>query len=231
MKKTVIFFFSFTLILFSCTHINNLEDYNLIKKVIFFETVVEGNAAELHLDFGESNSNGKIGKLNLVKDALVSVLLTPEIYKKLQKAYSPDSIVNGISNGIQLEMKKYLRTKGVHKLDDNIQFIVTTTLKSCKLFSSNSNIYISVEILTQIFDRETANLVWQNGETETKRLRFNYSDNFTPDNNVIYNYIQISKLASLSEQQIKLSIIDAAVRAGKEIAIVFREDISDIRNE
>ncbi len=211
----------------SCVHVNFLNEYNLSGKIVYFETVVEANAAEMVINLSHSGSVARKSKMNLVTDLLASSIVTPKVNKKLQKAYSPDSIVIAVSNGIELEMIKYLRINPVHRLGNDSKFIVTTTLKSCKLYSTNSTISISVEVLTQIFDRKSAEMIWEYSETETERLRFDISDNYVSGDNYINNFVQISKLSSLSKKQIRLSIVDASIRAGKSIGKVLREDIAE----
>ncbi|MFH1050562.1 MAG: hypothetical protein V1779_06475 [bacterium] len=225
--KTIIIL---TLLAFSvsCSHLNLLKDYDLSKKVIYFEEVVGINANEVIIAFGAPTAPAQteVDAIKNVAIAIGSTLLTSETERKLRNASQPEMIVKGISNGIETNMIKYLRISPVYDLNDNSEFIVTTTLNKCTLTSASLGIFIKIEAMVQIFDRNKGKLIWEYEDSESVRLRQS-AFGTAGDAAGLGNLSQAADLIALSQEQISSAIKDAANQVGRNISEVLREDIAN----
>lgn len=232
MKAKIIVTVILVLTLFSCGHVNNLKNYDLAQKEIFFEGIVAGGAGEVDIALNDPGYTGS-KDIDIIKDITLAVgnaLLTAETEKKLMNAACPDTMVIEISAGIENTLIKFLRINPVYELTNNSEFIVTTTLEKFKIFSGTYGIKISVKAKVQILDRNGGNLVWEYNDKETVSMHTDFGGlRYTSPG--AGNIIQISELSNLSEEQIRFALKEAAYQVGRNIGEVLREDISKAKKK
>ena len=229
--KKVLMFLS-VLVIYSCSHVNHLDEYDLSGESVFFEEVVYAHVAQVSMS-NEGNVKTKSKEANIAIDIASSIgksVVASEIEKKLQKAAHPEKMAKDISRGIETSMVKYFRIQKENELNDKSNFIVTTTLKQVEIISTASGVYAQVEAEVQIIDRNSGKEVWDYSDRSSvgvKRSANTYTDGSTGIN--LGGIIQTAELASLSEEQLAAAIKNAAEITGRNIAEVLREDYAESR--
>lgn len=219
-----------SLFIISCGSTNNLSKYDLNEKTYLFEEYVSTPETTVRI----YTSEGTHGKSESVFTDLVDIaksignsIITAETERKISKAISNDEIAKTISNTMENTLVKYLRINPTRRLDDGVQFIVTTTLKDCSLVSTENGIYLQAKANVQIIDRNSGGIVWENNETRSSQLR--YSDEYRANAKVLSGFVQLAELATLSESEIAKSVYNATREIGREMGETFREDFYNSR--
>lgn len=223
----------------SCSSVNNLKDYDLNGKKFYFEEIVGKDANTVRIyDISStntsSNTNEKKSNTDKVLDAISTIgtsigksLTESEVREKLNRNSDPKMVLDAISLGIEKTLVQYMNISAENNYQGQYDYIVTTTLEELALKSGSYGAYISASAICTITSRKDGKIVWQQSETETVQLR-RTSANST-DSDMVKNIMQISALASLSDEEIKNAIISAANEVGRSIANDLREDISEAR--
>jgi hypothetical protein len=208
--------------------VNLLKDYNLNKRTVYFEEQIGVEANEVIIDYGEPvlPAQTEVDAIKNIAIVIGSSILTSETESKLRNASSPGKVVKGISNGIENNMLKFLKINPLHNLTDESEFIVSTTLNKCKLISGSIGIFIEIEALVQIYDRNGGKLIWEYEDSESVGLRRSVLGS-AGNAAGLGNLSQVADLISLSEEEISSAINDAAIQVGRNIGNVLREDISE----
>lgn len=233
-----IFVFLGAIIFASCTSVNNLKDYDLNGKKFYFEEIVGRNANTVRIDDvstpNTDNSNTKKSNTDKVLDAIGSIgtsigksLTENEVRQKLDRNSDPKMVLDAISAGIEKTLVQYMNIGVENDYKGEYDYIVTTTLEELALKSGSYGAYISASAICTITSRKDGKIVWQQSETETVQLRRTGTN--SKDSDLIKNIAQISSLASLSDEEIKNAIINAANEVGRSIANDLREDISEVK--
>jgi hypothetical protein len=86
-----------------------------------------------------------------------------------------------------------------------------------------------VRAKSRMIDRKTGSIIWDDAESHTVPLTHTFGAAFAPkavsSAASIYNAVE---LLSLSEEEIRSVIDQAAAQAGREIAETLREDIAEM---
>ncbi len=231
----------FAAILFaSCSSVNNLKDYDLNGKKIYFDEIVGRNANSVQIyDVNSTNTNTNAANTNKsgtdkVLDAIGSIgtsigksLTESEVRQKLNRNSDPKMVLDAISSGIEKTLIQYLSISAENDIKGQYDYIVTTTLEELALKSGSGGAYISASAICTITSRKDGKIVWQQSDTEIVQLRSGSIN--SKDSDMVKNIMQISSLASLSDDEIKNAIINAANEVGRSIANDLREDISEVR--
>lgn len=229
----------FAAILFtSCSSVNNLKDYDLNGKKIYFDEIVgrDANTVQIY-DVNSTNTtitNTNKSSTDKVLDAIGSIgtsigksLTESEVRQKLNRNSDPRMVLDAISSGIEKTLVQYLSITTENDVKGQYDYIVTTTLEELALKSGSGGAYISASAICTITSRKDGKIVWQQSDTETVQLRSGSIN--SKDSDIVKNIMQISSLASLSDDEIKNAIINAANEVGRSIANDLREDISAAR--
>jgi len=208
--------------------VNLLKNYDLSRKVIYFENQVGVNAQEVFLSISVPDvpAQTTAETIKNVAVAIGSSLLTSESERKLRNASEPEKIAKGISEGVESSMIKYLRIVPTSKLTEGAEYIVTTTLEKCRMNSNADGIFLSVEAKVQIFDRNGGKLIWEYEDSETVRMR-KTAISAVEDATGMSGIAQVTDLLMLSEEQIASAVKDAAMQVGRNISEVLREDFAN----
>jgi len=231
----------FAAILFaSCSSVNNLKDYDLNGKKIYFDEIVgrDANSVQIYdvnsTNNSNTNTNTNKSSTDKVLDAIGSIgtsigksLTESEVRQKLNRNSDPKMVLDAISSGIEKTLIQYLSITAENDVKGQYDYIVTTTLEELALKSGSSGAYISASAICTITSRKDGKIVWQQSDTETVQLRSGSIN--SKDSDMVKNIMQISSLASLSDDEIKNAIINAANEVGRSIANDLREDISEVR--
>jgi hypothetical protein len=228
-KKIILILFALTLAFAGC-RTNNLENYDLNRKKIYFEEVVSTNARQveiMHDDAPPTNEKKSTGEtIANVALAVSNIFVGSELGNKLTNAVNPDSIAYAVSDGVGTTLRKFLMVEPVWDLVDDAEFVATTTIEEIQLHSTSGSIYIKVQASTQITSRNDGEVVWENTESESYPLRNYYGGEETAMGRTLKNVLQTTELASLSEDQLRNAINDAATRVGIYMAETLRKDIA-----
>lgn len=147
-----------------------------------------------------------------------------EVRQKLNRNSDPKMVLDAISAGIEKTLVQYMNIAVENNYQEQYDYIVTTTLEELALKSGSYGAYISASAICTITSRKDGKIVWQQSETETVQLRRTTVN--SKDSDVVKNIMQISALASLSDDEIKNAIMNAANEVGRSIANDLRDDIS-----
>jgi len=228
-KKLILILLALTLAFAGC-RTNNLENYDLNRKKIYFEEVVSANARQveiMHDDSPPTNEKKSTGEtIANIAVSVSNIFVGSELSNKLTNAVNPDSIAYAVSDGVGTTLRKFLMVEPVWDLVDDAEFVATTTVEEIQLHSTSGSIYIKVQARTQITSRNDGEVVWENTESESYPLRNYYGGEETAMGRTIKNVLQTTELASLSEEQLRNAINDAATRVGIYMAETLRKDIA-----
>ncbi|HRP01069.1 MAG TPA: hypothetical protein PLE30_00305 [Candidatus Kapabacteria bacterium] len=225
------------IILASCSSVNNLKNYDLHGKKIYFDEIVGKDANTVRIEEEPNYDNNKSDNKNStekVLDAIGSIgtsigkaLTESDVRDKLDKNSNPKMVIDAISSGIEKTLVQYLNISAENNINGDYDFIVTTTLEELSLRSGTNGVYISARAMCTITSRKDGKIVWQETETESVKLRSNST--YGADSKLLKNISQISSLASLSDGEIRNAITNAANEVGRSIANDLREDISELK--
>lgn len=225
---------------FSCGHTNNLAKYDIASKQIYFEEEVAPSASRVVItDEYDDDYDGKKKKestADIVKDIALAAskgVLTAQLEEKLDKAADSREITNSISAGVESAMVKYLMIKPALVLGNSTEYITTIRLEECKIISTESGLYLKVNAKCTIIHRPSAGLVWEDSESESVRLRVNPGSTSKKDDDAAKTISVITgqiNMASLSEEEIRSAILDAAKEVGREIGNTLRDDVREMKS-
>lgn len=236
MNKIILILSAFIIVFTGC-RTNNLENYDLNRKKIFFEEVVASDArrVEIHNDTPPSSSEKKKSTGEKIADIAVSIgniIVSSDAEDKLIRAVNPDSVAFAVSDGVSSTLRKYLMVEPVWKLDDDVEFVATVTIEEIQLRSTSGALSIRVQAKTLITSRLDGEVVWENREAETYPLRRSFGGSEeSAIGRTIQNALQATELASLSEEQLRFAVSDAAKKVGIEMAETLRKDIAKAKRK
>lgn len=229
MKKLILILLAATMAFAGC-RTNNLSNYELNRKKIFFEEIVATNARQVEIvNDNDVPSNEKKSTAETLAEIAISVsnvFVGSDVADKLTRAANPDSIAYAVSEGVGTTLRKYLMVEPVWELEDDAEFVATTTIEEIQLRSSSGSMYIRVQASTQITSRLDGEVVWENTESESYPLRSFSGTDDTALGRTLKNVLQTTELASLSEAQLRIAVNDAANKVGISMAETLRKDIA-----
>ena len=209
-----------------CSHTNELAKYNINGQGMLFNDQTSGDAASLQIVNSTTGQNKEEKKdLGSVLASIGSDILSETSKQKIIDAVKTDSMASYVSEGLKNALVTYLSVKPVESVNDNPQFIVETTLTSCKLLTSQSGVSVQVEATARIIDRTTGAIVWDDSETETVPIRSNGNYADQDKNQTLNKVLGAVQLASLSETEIQNVVNQASKSAGRLMGDTLREDI------
>ena len=203
-----------------------------IKKNIYFDKAIASGANKVDIEYSDDVSKSKKheGVFETVGNVAVSIgqaLVEGNTKDKLISASNPDSVVNYISQGVEKTLIQYMNTNPVNDYKGQYDFIVNTTLDELKFVSNSGSMYIRVKAICTITSRKDGSVVWENSESENIPLnRYGSNDS---DSKLLKNLGQLTDLATLSEEEIRLSIKQASQEVGRLMVVTLREDISETK--
>ena len=206
-----------------CGHTNELAKYDLKGQGVLFKNSVSPDAAVIEV-VSENPPNKKNNKdLLSVIASVGSDILNETSISKIQKAVSTDSVADNVSEGLKEALLTYLAINPVESINDNPQFIVETTVNECKLINRSSGAFVKVSAESQIIDRSTGKIIWDNYESDTVPVKKN-NNNIHGNSDNVDNVINAIQLSSLSEKEIQRVVNNASKSAGGLMGNTLRED-------
>jgi len=231
MKKIIlaVLIIVFVIIIQSCGSTNKLGKYNLSGESILFKT--QDNDTEFHADFNDSDIDIDVESVNVILNfakSLATQYVTKDVEEKLYKAATPEKAGNVISHELQKTMVKYVNIIPVNNFEKNYNYVVTTYIEDIILKSEGSGIYLSVNARCDMRKRHTAELIWEESESETVPLK-SYLDDIDKDDydENLSDVIMLSELVTLSQEQLNEAVELASKKIGREMVEEFIEDLSD----
>ncbi|MBN1633181.1 MAG: hypothetical protein JW917_03335 [Ignavibacteria bacterium] len=226
MKKLYSVFILFIIVLFSCSHINELANYNLVGKKVLLKQQVNPSASDVKVLFNYDFFNKNL--LEVVIKGIGSGYVESEIQEKLQKALNKDSISNSISWGLQEGLQTYCNTVNVSTLDSNPDFILESIFEKFRLKSDSYGVYASISTRGRLIDRASAKLIWQNDETYILPLGFT-TFYYSGDKKITTTtgIINAARLLQMTEEEIRVSVEVVAKEVGMRQSEQLRYDISE----
>lgn len=231
-RLTLISFILLSLIWTGCSHTNELAKYNIRGMNFLYKDFVSSNAQIIKIITTDYSSEPDTGKSETEKvlSSIASIgsdIISDNAKEKLEKSVNTELLVGYISSGLENALETYLEAKTVESMDNDPQFIVETTLEECKLLVQKNGTYVNINAKSEIIDRATGRVIWDNREIRTLPINQNYTSNKETSKveNKIFNAI---KLTSLTKKELNNAVGRAAEEAGYEMGKTLREDIADI---
>lgn len=225
--KTIIYAFCFGLAFAfaGCTHTNQLANFNLTTSKVLFKTYVSPLAGKVYVDLHTGYGTDTKSVVTIVLGEVASGYMESQIEEKLKNAVNTDSLVNTIANGIKDGLKTYYRINTSDSLENDTRFIAETKLLGFKLVSGSGGVNASVNTQVTITDRNTAKIVWDNGETSCIPLYDVIIGAFGPGTiRTTASIINAVRLMNMSEEEMRIMISNASDEAGRKQCETLRED-------
>lgn len=213
----------------ACGHTNNLKKYDLRNQQILFDYEVV-NDVELNVRLFDEPIKTGSKTADVVIDVAKSIgtaIVTGNLESKLRKAADPAVISNNLTNELEKTMIKYLSINPVNSIQSNYAFINTTTIRSIELNSNQYGLTLSVNAKVKLTERGTAKEVWDYCFKRTVPVnRLSDKMDKTAYGSSVSDIIQLTELATLSEETIKQAIIRASQEIGRVVSQKFQKDLS-----
>jgi len=208
-----------------CGHTNNLAKYNVQGGTALFRAYASGSAGS----YAHVESPAKHNTVLSILAAIGSGIVSDQGRKKLDDAINRDSIATSVAKGMRQATTDYLSITAVDSISQNPDFIIETEVTDFDVVSGSWGLSMHVRAKSRMIDRKTGSIIWDDAESHTVPLTHTFGAAFAP-NAVssaasIYNAVE---LLSLSEEEIRSVIDQAAAQAGREIAETLREDIAEM---
>lgn len=228
---SAIFIIAFSILLiWGCSHTNELGKYDIRGKTAKFDTSVEPMARTITITRSGTTSTKDKDKKKNVLESIAE--LGTEIFSASKESDIKDwvdtyEVVDHVSSGLQEALESYVDIKPIDGNRQKPDFIVEMNLTDCELKINESSVYLHLRCTSKMIERVSGNIVWENYENVDERLSYDYVSGKKKKNSTESNVLTALKLASLSEREIDLAIHDAAEEAGRKMAETFREDLSE----
>ncbi|MEP7218348.1 MAG: hypothetical protein ABI876_05505 [Bacteroidota bacterium] len=207
----------------ACGHTNNLAKFPVAGKKALFRVYAVSDAAS-SISVVESPVKNTI--VDIIA-AVGSVIVSDQSKHKLEHAVNGDSIAHSVSLGTQNSTSDYLSLRPVAGMQDNPDIIVETEITEYKLISASVGLALYVRGKSRMIDRATGQIVWEDSENKTVQLSETYLAAFAPraisSGASIFNAV---RLLTLSEEEIRTVVDNAAMEVGREIGETLREDVA-----
>ena len=224
--KYIIIIFLPAMVLFGCTHTNELAKYSLSGKNFLFKQWVNPSLTRVSVDINTSYESKN--PFVVILSDIGSTYSESEIKEKLQNAINADSIASSVSDGLREGLNTYYKINTVTSLEENPQYIVETKVEKFRLGSNSYGVFATVECSVIITDRNTARIVWENYETSTNPIRDVIITLGEPMLvRTTASVINAIRLMNMSNEEIRTAIYNAVIEAGKKQSDQLREDIAN----
>jgi hypothetical protein len=219
-------------IISSCSGTNNLAKYDLYQKNIYFDKSIGPEANKVQIEYSNDVSKSKkndgvLESIGNVATSIGQALIEGNTKEKLMNASNPDSVANYISQGVEKTLIQYMNINLINDYRGQYDFIANTLLDELKFVSNSGSMYINVKAICTITCRKDGAVVWENSESENIQLKRYSSKN--SDAKFLKDLGQLTDLASLSEDELRLSIKQASQELGRLMGVQLREDISEAK--
>lgn len=231
----LLFIVLFAALISSCSHTNELANYDLRGKTVLYKEKVGPLAKQIQIEtVSESNNKSDEKKSTAVSilETVASIgadLVSEEAKTKLQKNIHTDEMVEYITYGLKDALHTYLEINEVETVSDKPDFICNVVLEKIELRVSNSYTSVYVSALGTIIDRATGKIIWENREVATKPVKSGDADN--KNSKLMEDALNILQLTSLDPEELN-KIIGATVDdAGYAMGELLRNDISELNSK
>jgi hypothetical protein len=222
----------FLVLLAACAHTNELAKYDLVGKSIMYKTKVAPDARTVSITTYNSKNYDSAGKKKSTETAILESIasigesiISSDKEAKLQEMVHPEEMVESISDGMKDALGTYLELNEVAGIQDRPDYICEITLENLQLQVNKNSTMIYVSANSRILDRNSGNLVWEDGESSTQPLSQNYDASKTTK--LEEDAINILKLATLDENLVNEMISAAVNDVGYYLAETLRQDIAE----
>lgn len=221
--------FAIAVLIQACGHTNNLKKYDLKNQQVLFDYEVISDV-ELNVILLDEPIKTGSKTADVVIDVAKSIgtaLVTSNLESKLRKAADPVLISNNLTNELEKTMIKYLSVNPVNNIQSNYSFINTTTINSIELNSNQWGLTLSVNAKVKLIERGSTKEVWDYCFTKTVPVN-RLSDRMDKStySSSVSDIIQLTELATLSEDTIKEAIVRASQEIGRVVSKQFQKDLS-----
>jgi hypothetical protein len=219
MKSFLLCAFAALLALSSC-RTNDIARYPIKDQNVLYHTLVAGDAAETHVHI-TSPSSHPIGE---ILTGIGAGIANIETQAKISRAIDPDSLGSGLTLGIRDILHTYFGARTVFSTSDSPVYIVEVHLEKYQIHSGDNGLYANVKGMTKIYQTGTGRLLWENNESISVPLsRIGTS----PGQRSVSGIVNASELLSMSDEDLRSSLIQAAQEVGRRIGEQLREDIAN----
>lgn len=217
-----------SVLVYGCTHTNNLATYNISSSKILFRKYVAYDISKVNVNISTGYGNDTKSIIAIVLGGLGSGYTEGQVEEKFRKAINGDSISNNIMSGIKDGLLTYYKINPVKGLEDKPQFVMETQLLKFTVESNSYGIYVRARTKAILTDRNTARTVWENDETSSVPLYDVYIPSFGYQTvETTKSVINAIRLMNMSEDELRYAINATAEEVGRMQSETLRKDIAD----
>lgn len=230
MKKFFVFFAIFVLF-YSCTSVNNFENYDLSKSTVFFEIEVPAEVRNVEVVFDEvpeetTNNKKSTGDIiaGVISD-LAGGFVTADVENKLRRVVKPEEIATKFSNSVMNSLIKYYQINETNDIKSNYDYISTCILNQCKMIINNNGAYLNISSENQIVNRETGDIVWRKNISNSFQIRNTNNSGSA----LLKSALKTIDLATISEEELAQAVNSTTNGISSDISESLRKAISSAK--
>lgn len=232
MKKIILFFVSIAL-LASCSNVKTFKTVDFKEKKFYFDYKESGNIGNVKIDLN-ANSHGKksetggliseaIGVVGDIAKEIGTELSSAYMEKKLMTSYQQVDFKKILTGDSKNTLTKYCKIRESNDINDNYDFINTITLERNEILVSNDGVYLLITVNSNIFNRNTSQMVWQ--EKLARSVRLNLDNSSSKSN--FFGFKHIYDLATISEEKLTKAMGNATKAIAIELSNILTQDIQN----
>jgi hypothetical protein len=217
-----------SVLLYGCTHTNDLAQYNISASKILFKKYVSFDLSKVYVDINTGYGNDTKSIITVILGGLGSGYTEGQVEEKFRNAINGDSISNNVMSGIKDGLLTYYKIIPVKGLEEDPQYIMETQLLKFYLESNAYGIYVKARTKAILTDRNTARTVWENDETSSVPINDVYIPSFGSQTiQTTKSIINAIRLMNMSEEELRYAINETAEEVGRMQSETLRKDIAD----
>lgn len=208
------------LLALSSCRTNDIARYPIKDQNILYRTTVAGDAAETHVHITSPSSN----PISVILTDIGAGIAGIETQAKINRVINPDSLGLGLTAGVQDILQTYFGARTVTSSTNSPAYIVEVYLEKYQIHSGDNGLYAQVRGQAKIYQAGSARLLWETDESTSVPLSRVGTSSGRRSVAGIFN---ASELISMSDEELRSVLIQAAEEVGRRIGNQLKEDIAD----
>lgn len=214
-------------IFISCSHTNQLSEYDISSKKILFVTNVIHQKSSTNIRYDD----GRFGRDISIPERIVTKVgtedLESDVEEKLDKVFDPENVVEKISSEIKDDLKMFIAVIPVDSLEQEPEIIGETNLHRFRLISGSDGVSASITAEFILTERGSGKIIWSNKRTVNTPLKESVTS-YVFDSRVrkAGSVVNAIRLAEMTEEEIEEAIQVSASEFTYELLRTLRNDIS-----
>ncbi len=212
------------LFLVSGCHTNELAKYQFRGATYRSETVTAANAAESHTHIPSPVHNAFVDVITAVGEGIAGGALQQKV-----EAVDAGLLSDAVGDGVEAVLKTYADAKILSYEDTTTQpdFIIESHLNKFSVNADAVSSNVTVDEYLRILDRKTAAVIWDDHESSTVLLRFDWVPGPRPVRTAMA-VLNLSDLLAMDTKDLQAVLQRASAEAGGKLGETLRSDIADL---